>query len=72
MNRPGSGQPDEFATRGTCEKRLREHIHRRVSLFCASLLLDKQGQTESATRRALPPQGQLKQQKTQASGFSGS
>ena len=38
MNRPGSGQPDEFATRGRCGKRLWEHLHRGVSLFCSSLL----------------------------------
>ena len=37
MNRPGSGQPDEFATRGRCEKRLPEHLHRRVPFFCVVL-----------------------------------
>ncbi len=37
MNRPGSGQPDEFAARGTCENRLPEHFTDGVSLFCVGL-----------------------------------
>ena len=42
MNRPGSGQPDEFATRGRCEKRLRQHFHRRLSPFLCWLAGDPQ------------------------------
>ena len=38
VNRRGSGQPDGFATRGRCQKRLREHFHRRLPIFCSSLL----------------------------------
>ncbi len=36
MNRSGSGQPDEFATQGRCEKRLPEHLHRRVFFLVLS------------------------------------
>ena len=38
VNRLGSGQPDEFATRGRCEKRLRENLHRRLSFLFFSFL----------------------------------
>ncbi len=38
-NRPGSGQPDKFTTRGKCEKLLRQHLHRRLSLFFGPDLL---------------------------------
>ena len=36
VNWPGPGQPDEFATRGRCEKRLPEDLHRTVLFLVLS------------------------------------